>query len=225
MIRSPDLGDMRNFRDLSINKLETKRNAELTFWRENLCSKGGIDYWRRLYFELYCHYLGVHQHSFAGKILMDIGCGPHGAISLFEAKSKIGVDPLAKDYHRLFDLSGQDVVYLHCGAENIPLVNEMIDVVISRNAIDHVDDLTSTFCEIHRVLRNGGEIILSVNYQEKPTTCEPHVLNDGALGAMLQGRFAYEIVKRFPVNYDSGIGGFGQFRYPHEIALIRGTKL
>ena len=105
------------------------------------------------------------------------------------------------------------------------MVDEIVDVVISRNAIDHVDDVTNTFSEIRRVLRKWGEIILSVNYREKPTACEPHILNDKTLRAVLQGRFAYEIVRRFPVNYDSGIGDFGQFRYPHEIAVIRGTKL
>jgi len=223
-MNSQGLVNTKNFGGPFTDKIDTKRKEELKFWRERLRSKGGIDYWRKLYFELYCHYLGVHQNSFVGKTLMDIGCGPHGAIGLFEAKFKIGVDPLAKDYHQLFNLPRQDIIYLSCEAENIPLVDETVDVVISRNAIDHVDDIINTFCEIYRVLRKGGEIILSVNYQEESHICEPHVLNDRIIRTLLQGKFFYEIVRRFPANYDSGIGGFGQFKYPYEIVLIAGVK-
>ena len=209
------------------NEIEyKKRKAELRFWEERLSSKGGIDYWRKLYFDLYCHYLGAQQDSFAGKVLMDIGCGPHGVVSMFEAKFKLGVDPFVYHYRQMFNLHNKNnVKYLSCGGEDIPLPDETVDVVISRNAIDHVDDVRSTFCEVHRVLRNEGEIIFSINYQDEPSICEPHVLNDETLRTALQDIFDFEIVKRFPENYDSEIGGAGQFKYPHEIVTIRGTKL
>jgi SAM-dependent methyltransferase len=213
-----------NSRRLKIKNSE-KHYAELKFWKTRLSTKGGIPYWRNLYFQLYCHYLDVNRESFSGKAIVDIGCGPHGAISCFDAKLKYGIDPLVNEYCQLFDLSNQDVVYLACGSEKIPLIDGAVDLVLSRNAIDHVDNVTKAVDEIHRILRHGGEILLSVNYQDNATTCEPHVINDKALKNLLEGNFAYDIVKEFPRNYDAGIGGFGQFKYPHKIVLISGTKL
>jgi len=211
-------------RRLEIKNRE-KHTAAIEFWKTRLSTKGGIHYWRNLYFKLYCHYLDISKESLSGKVVVDVGCGPHGAISCFDAKLKYGIDPLVNRYHKLFDLSNQDVIYLACGSEKIPLIDGAVDLVISRNAIDHVDNVTKAVDEIHRILRQGGEILLSVNYQDSATTAEPHVINDKVLQSLFQGKFTYDIVKRFPRNYDAGIGGLGQFKYPHEIVLVRGTKL
>jgi len=204
---------------------EKKNKAALEFWKTRLSTKGGVPYWRKLYFELYCHYLSISKESLSGKVVVDVGCGPHGAISCFDAKLKYGIDPLVNRYQQLFDLSNQDVVYLACGAEKMPIMDGSVDSVISRNAIDHVDNITKAVNEINRILRQGGEIILSVNYQDSASIAEPHVINDKVLQSLFQGKFTYDIAKRFPRNYDAGIGGLGQFRYPHEIVQVRGTKL
>jgi SAM-dependent methyltransferase len=205
-------------------KIDKKHDSELNWWKKRLSEKGGIPYWRGLYVQLYCHYLDITPESFRDKIILDIGCGPHGAISCFKAKLKFAVDPLVHAYHRLFDLSGQDVVYLACGSEKIPLIDGAVDIVISRNALDHVDDVEETVNELFRVLRRGGQIILSINYQESPHICEPHVINEKILSRLLDGRFTYEIIKNFPKGYDSQIGGPGQFIYDHKIVLVKGIK-
>lgn len=202
-----------------------KRSEELRFWRERLASKGGLSYWRDLYVQLYCCYLNVARDSFANKVVADIGCGPHGALSLFEARVRFGIDPLANEYHRAFNLGSDPVIYLSCGAEQIPLLDGAVDVVISRNAIDHVDDFSATIGEIHRIMARGGEIHLAINYQEEPTVCEPNVIRDKDLREAFAGRFKYEITKRFPTGYDAEIGGVGQFKYPHEIVQVKGTKI
>lgn len=201
-----------------------KNISELNWWKKRLSEKGGVAYWRDLYVQLYCHYLEIKKESFQGKIVLDIGCGPHGAISCFDAKLKFAVDPLVHEYHRSFDLSGQDVIYLSCGSEKIPLLDGSVDVVLSRNAIDHVDNVEETISELHRVLRPGGEIILSINYQEFAHVCEPNVINEKILRGLLDDKFTYEIVKKFPRGHDSEIGGPGQFTYEHEIVLVKGTK-
>lgn len=226
---------MNKLKRLLFGKKRVKNDRELRFWKrlfaaeggaaEGGTAEGGIAYWRDLYFRLYCHYLGIEKESFQGKVVADIGCGPHGAIGLFDARRRYGIDPLLGRYQRLFDMTDQEVDYLSCGAESIPLSSGTIDVVISRNALDHVDDLASAVDEIHRILRCGGDIVLCVNYQEAPTQCEPQVIDDALLGRLLDGRFSHEIVKRFPKGYDSKIGEAGQFVYPHEIVTVRGRRV
>ena len=100
-----------------------------------------------------------------------------------------------------------------------------IDVAVSRNALDHLDDLAAAVDEIHRILHPGGEIVLSVNYQETATRCEPQVIDDALLGRLFEGRFAHEIVQRFEKGHDSGIGTGGRFVYPHEIVTVRGRRV
>ncbi len=206
-------------------KISEKHKEELEFWKTRFSTKGGITYWRNLYFQLYCHYLDISKESFSNKVIVDVGCGPHGAVGCFDAKLKYGIDPLVNEYHSLFDLSGQDVIYLACTAEKMPLMDEVADVVISRNALDHVDNVTEAIDQIHRILRRDGEIYLSVNYRDSATNCEPHIIKGEVLQCLFESKFNYDIVKRFPRNYDSGIGGFGQFKYPYEIVLVRGVKL
>ena len=206
--------------------IEKKNKAELNFWQERFALKGGKLYWRNIYFQLYCHYLEIEKNSFRDKVFVDIGCGPHGASGCFEAKIKFGIDPLVDIYNQEFNLHDQpDVIYLNCGAEKIPLINGFVDAVISRNAIDHIDNVEEVISEVHRILHKGGEIHFAVNYQEDSTVCEPNVLNDEIVRNLLNGKFDYEIKKRFPKNYDSEIGGVGQFKYPHEIVLINGNKI
>lgn len=182
-------------------------------------------YWRDVYFRLYCHYLNIQRHTFINQIIADIGCGPHGAVGCFEAKLKFAIDPLVGVYNNEFDLLDQkDVIYLNCGAENVPLIDGLLDVVISRNSLDHVDNVENVIEEVHRLLRKGGEIYFAINYQESPTICEPHVFNDNILHQLFSSKFDYHIEKRFPKDYDSCIGGAGQFKYPHDIVLIKGVK-
>lgn len=216
---------MNKLKRLLFGKKRFKNDRELRFWKKLLATKGGIAYWRDLYYQLYCHYLGIEKRSFEGKVVADIGCGPHGAIGLFEARRRFGIDPLLDRYTKCFDMTAQGVEYLSCGAESISLADGAVDVVVSRNALDHVDDLASVIDEIGRILKPEGEIILSVNYQEAPTRCEPQVIDDARLGRLLEGKFSHHIVRRFPKGHDSGIGVAGQFVYPHEIVTVRGGRL
>lgn len=169
--------------------------------------------------------MGVNRNSFKGKVLVDIGCGPHGAIGKFYSRLRFGIDPLANNYHRLFDLSAQEIIYLSCGAESIPLIDGIADVVISRNALDHVDNFDASIHEIHRILRPGGEIRLSISYQERYAVTEPIRIDDNVIRASFDKRFSYEIIKRFPKDHDSGITGAGQFKYPYQIIMLSGHKL
>ncbi|MCX6717342.1 MAG: class I SAM-dependent methyltransferase [Candidatus Taylorbacteria bacterium] len=62
-------------------------------------------------------------------------------------------------------------------SENIPINDNFFDVVISVNAIDHVDDLLKTSLEIKRVLKKDGILRMHVHYHKK-TKAEPIEIND-----------------------------------------------
>ncbi len=203
--------------------VQTKNDAELDFWTD-LFHERGREYWREIYFAAYCFYLGVDADSFAGQRILDVGCGPHGALSLFHAHTKIGVDPLANRYHRAFGVaSDDDTLYLSCPSERIPLTDGALDVVISRNALDHVDDFGQTIAEIHRVLKPGGRILFGINFQPQPTVCEPQVLDGGTIEREFRDRFDYEITRRFPTRYVWEHKG-EVFQYEHDIVIVHGVN-
>ncbi|MFN8496849.1 MAG: methyltransferase domain-containing protein [Anaerolineae bacterium] len=96
----------------------------------------------RSVFEQYCEYFDIDAETFADKVVVDIGCGPAGALHHFQASHKFGVDVLAK-YYTVLPIDWQDIIYLGCAAEQMPLMDEYVDVVISSNALDHVASFES----------------------------------------------------------------------------------
>lgn len=150
-----------------------KENAEIDFWKTELPK---IPRPKERVFKRYCDYFEINEQSFSNKIVVDIGCGPVGSLHFFNAKIKIGIDPLVKKYE-IFDIKTHDMIYMDGKAENIPLISSYADVVISVNALDHGENFDKALEEINRILKPGGQILLELNLSEKATVCEPIVLN------------------------------------------------
>jgi SAM-dependent methyltransferase len=113
---------------------------------------------------------------FAGKVVLDIGSGPLGfpdAVAAVAAVS-LSVEPLTGRFQAAGLLLDSSAVYLDCGAERIPLRSGSVDVVVSRNNLDHVDDPVAVLDEVRRILRPGGWLILNVDIEHTPTSTEPH---------------------------------------------------
>ena len=62
-------------------------------------------------------------------------------------------------------------------AENMPFPDNIIDGIISVNAIDHFNDLNKVSSEIKRVLKKDGHLRIHIHYH-KSTVLEPIELND-----------------------------------------------
>jgi len=206
------------------DSLKPRDKAELDFWKKHLNNFNAfylkqeyLENLRQEYFNVYCYYLKLNKDSFKDKVLVDIGCGPHGASGLFKARKKIGVDILSNRYKKEFDLSWHDMEYLDCQSENIQLADNFADVAISRNALDFVDDFVKTIQEIHRILKKGGEIRLSINLRENSDVCGTHILNEKVIKDALDKKFRYEIIERFPK--------FSREYYSFEIITVKGTKI
>src|SRR5258706_4998585 len=138
----------------------------------------------RLLLEEVLRFAGRDAKWLSDKTVVSIGCGCTGDLSAFPAAIKIGIDPLLYVYQKLglliSDEAGTCTVHLSLGAENLPLLDEFADLVICRNALDHMPKPTSALGEICRILKGDGKFFASVDIGGAPTP-------DGPTGFLVQG--------------------------------------
>jgi SAM-dependent methyltransferase len=128
--------------------------------------------------------LDLEPTELAGSRVLDVGCGPLANLLVFSDCERHGIDPLIERYRAagfpLEEWIAEGFTY-HCApAERMPFPDGYFDVVVSVNAIDHVDDFGAVAAEIRRVLRPGGHLRMQVNYH-RPTVTEPVSLSDAAV--------------------------------------------
>ena len=124
--------------------------------------------------------LKIPRDHFAGKTILDLGCGPYPLSIAFEDCRIVGLDPLVLHYEAAgFPLAEftDRVTFVRGFAEDMPFPSQSFDAVISVNAIDHVDDFPRTAREISRVLKKDGVLRIQVHYHP-PRELEPRVLSD-----------------------------------------------
>ncbi len=129
---------------------------------------------------------------FQGKVVVDIGPGPLGFPDACDAAVSIGVEPLAERFAAAgLLIPDSRAIYLAVGAEQIPLVSASVDVVLSRNSLDHVRDPAAVVSEVRRILRPGGTFILNVDLDHPATATEPHTFSEEQVRDLVSG-FAIE---------------------------------
>ena len=111
----------------------------------------------------------LHRYALAcalarGLDTLDIACGEGYGSNLLalHAASVVGVDvsPDAVAHAaRRYDRKG--LRFLHGSAIAIPLPNASVDLVVSFETLEHLDDHDGMLAEIRRVLRRGGTLIMS----------------------------------------------------------------
>lgn len=131
----------------------------------------------------YLHDLGLTPEAFSGERILDIGAGPMPSALCFTNCHVHCLDPLYDAYLEAgFPLDCyNNASFVRGYSENIPVKDDFFDAVISVNAIDHVDDLGKTACEIQRVLKEGGKLAMHVHYH-RSTTTEPIEITDQIMG-------------------------------------------
>ena len=175
-----------------------KQLSELGFWTSEYLNIGQAPTRFDDPASRYIEQLGVARDTFAGQIVIDIGCGPVGALSSFAARLKFGVDVLARSYPP-FGTPAHNLIYLAAPAEDLPFVDNFADAVVSLNALDHVDDFEAAIREIHRVLKVDGRIFLGLNLLHRPTLQEPQWLTEERVLAAMAGLFDVTQVQVIPL--------------------------
>jgi SAM-dependent methyltransferase len=134
----------------------------------------------------------------ADKTVVSVGCGCTSELTAWPAAIKIAVDPLLYAYQKLNmlleDLRGTSrTVHLAMNVEELPLLDDSADLVICRNALDHMPEPAKALQQISRILKADGKLFLSVDIGGVPTPDEPTVFSIESLRALLlQERFDIE---------------------------------
>jgi SAM-dependent methyltransferase len=147
----------------------------------------------RLLLEEVLRYAERDTKWLADKTVVSIGCGCTGDLTAFPAALKIGIDPLLYIYQRLGLLLAGDeagcTVYLSLGAESLPLLDDFADLIICRNALDHMPKPELALEECRRILKDEGIFFASVDIGGRPTPDEPSVFSVESLRAVLDEQF------------------------------------
>jgi arsenite methyltransferase len=108
-------------------------------------------------------------------IVLDIGYGT--GFPLIELASRLGdsckvlgIDPwieagdLVREKIRIYGIG--NIELFNMPAENIPLRESSVDLVVSNNGLNNVEDLQKVLTECCRVLKPGGKLIFTMNTDE-----------------------------------------------------------
>ncbi len=185
-----------------------KRYHELRYWRgvtrpiRN--DRVKLEHERAHYEHFFTTFFGLTRDDYAGKALLDIGCGPCGSLEwAANARERIGLDPLADDYRRLAG-DAQAMTYCAAPSEAIPFPDGHFDGVSTFNSLDHVDDVAATVREIKRVTAAGGRVLLIVEIGHTPTPTEPHHLDESVI-ELFGPEFEAMSVRTYGVRHDHNL--------------------
>ena len=93
--------------------------------------------------------------------MLDVGAGTCPYRSLFSHCSYQSQDAEILNSDQLRERSGYGEIDFHCDATRIPVADGAYDAVLCTEVLEHVPNPTQVIDEIARVLRPGGDLILT----------------------------------------------------------------
>lgn len=190
-----------------------KEEAELAFWRGRQEAEGVLRHGH--YERFYTTQFELTRDDYAGKRVLDIGCGPRGSLEWADtALERVGVDPLVSAYRDL-GIDAHETTYVEAGAERIPFSDGHFDIVAVFNALDHVDNVDAAIAEMTRVTRAGGIGLVIVEVNHKPTPTEPQSLEWDILDRFTGWEVVME--RRTGINAGHNVYGSWQDREPADL--------
>jgi len=99
-----------------------------------------------------------------GERVLDIACGTGDVVRAFERFSRagrvVGADFAARMLDRARNRSGPVVSWCRADALQLPFADAVFDVVSCAFGVRNFQDLHRGLCEIHRVLKPGGRLVI-----------------------------------------------------------------
>ncbi len=95
--------------------------------------------------------------------VLEVGSGAHGLIFGFDEQFAVGIDPLASSYRELFPIWQKETITVTGVGEELPFPDDLFDIVMSDNVIDHAADPVAIIHELIRVLSPDGILYFTVN--------------------------------------------------------------
>lgn len=110
----------------------------------------------------------IAEVSLQGKTVLDFGCGNGAQTMEFAGEgahivaADIGLENLGVLAGRLRETGSGTVMPVQYDGVHLPVRTASIDLVLSYEVIEHVDDEAAMLSELRRVLRPEGEMVISV---------------------------------------------------------------
>lgn len=130
---------------------------------------------KKAYLSFLKNNFNISYSFFRGRSILEVGCGLSGLIFYIEEKSlySIGIDPLIISYIQNNQLSKRTInssalSLVNAVGEAIPFKDNLFDIVICGNVIDHSLNPNLLLGEISRVLKHKGFLILYLNIFRLP---------------------------------------------------------
>lgn len=134
-------------------------------WWENQKRLITLDFYKNFAVELNDTLNGILTIN-KDTFILEIGSGAAGIITFIESDHKYAIDPLEYYYSSVDEFTkdrDQRVNYLTAMGENLPYENEMFDLIIIDNVLDHCSEPVKVIEEMKRVLKPGGIIYFRQN--------------------------------------------------------------
>ncbi|MDH5255095.1 MAG: methyltransferase domain-containing protein [Gammaproteobacteria bacterium] len=105
---------------------------------------------------IYDYYAGLPD--LAGKTVVDIPCGDGRASHIFRQR---GADVIALDLFPKFMKAPGITARMADLRQPLPLADECADYVICQEGIEHIPDQLAALCEFNRILKPGGQLVIT----------------------------------------------------------------
>lgn len=124
---------------------------------------------------------GFSPKDYKNKVIIDAGCGSMLRTKFFKKAFIIGIDPLIDEYLKIrwSDLNLASRLYSLPLEEEIPELEEIADLVISINVLDHCYDFQKCVENLYFYTKDSGLCFLSFDSHEQGMdSMHPLDLND-----------------------------------------------
>lgn len=132
--------------------------------------------------------------------ILDVGCGIKTVLHFLPGILRVGVDPLADEYKKIYNYPADLTIQKSCG-EELKYPEEYFDVVFITNALDHTNNPEQVIKETWRVLKKKGYLALVNELMDggrKRNRAHPHNLEEDDIFNLLLTKFRIIFKKYSP---------------------------
>ena len=143
------------------NEIRQKEIRRLTSLASYEIEKSSKHSWLKKYFFPY-----IKPEEFENKVVLDLGCFTAGRVISWAEEFRFG-KCYGIDINPIFKIAGEefakekniDAEFFTSQNEDLPFENNSIDILISTDTFEHVNDLNKSMQECYRVLKPGGKLL------------------------------------------------------------------